>query len=453
MKHLTILALFFSIFLFGQEQRLSSKLKDFSDYLSILEQHNIFSGAVLIAKGDNVLMEEAYGKASLTWNVPNTTETKFNLASMGKMFTAIAIGIMVEKGVINFEDKVGTYLNDLPNKKIREEVTIGQLLGYHSGIPDIFTQDFINSSKRKYKTINDWDELYIKKTLQFEPGPRFEYSNSNYLLLGKIIEYISGDSYEDYIKKLIFKPLGMINSGHEDVEKITPNLAEGYTNGEIGSLDNSNITLRRNILMHSIKGGPAGGGYATVGDLFKFCKALVEGRLISIPLLKKMTSKYSTDEYYGYGFQLFDRFGSKTIGHSGGFHGINTIFEYYEDKGFFVVALGNYDTSGLIVAERMARIINNLDCVKPDFSISSGLTQGIKLKSKTGPMAGEVLTLVPIGELLVLDGFYFAPKEKDSYYDVVFEDTILKIEKDALGNLINVIMKTPMESIAFEFVE
>jgi len=453
MKYFSILSLLFTLFLSGQEQSLSSKLDDLSNYLRTLEQQSVFSGAVLIAKNDDVLMKKAYGKASLTWNAPNTLETKFNLASMGKIFTATAIGMLVEDGSIDFEDKVGIYLKGLPNKKIREQVTIGQLLGHHSGIPDIFTQDFINSSKRKYKSVNDWDSLYISKDLNFEPGARFEYSNSNYLLLGKIIEHISGKSYEEYIAQVIFEPLGMKHSGYEEVDKIIPNLAEGYTTGEIGSQNNSNITLRRNILMHSIKGGPAGGGYSTVEDLFKFCRALVQGKLISKSLLDKMTSKYKTDDYYGYGFQLFDRFGEKSIGHSGGFPGINTIFEYYKDKGILVVALGNFDTSGLIVAERMSRIINNMDCVQPDFSIPSGLSEEVKLMSKTGPTAGQALSLVPKGRLLVLDGFYFVPKEKDNYFDVVFEETLLKIEREPSGKISQVIMKTPMESITFELVK
>ena len=161
-------------------------------------------------KDDKPIFEKAYGLANKETNTPNKTDTKFNLGSINKIFTRIAIGQLVQQGKISFDDKLGKYLPDYPNKDAAEKVTIRHLVTMKSGIGDFFGDKFTAMPKDKLRKNSDFIPLFADKPLAFEPGTNEQYSNGGYILLGAIIEKVSGKSYYDYVRENIFKPAGMI---------------------------------------------------------------------------------------------------------------------------------------------------------------------------------------------------------------------------------------------------
>jgi CubicO group peptidase (beta-lactamase class C family) len=233
------------------------------------------SGVVMITKGKAPLLQKAFGLASREYNVANRMDTKFNLGSINKIFTQIAVGQLVEQGKLSFDDKLGKHLPDYPNRDAAAKVTIRQLLDMASGIGDFFGPEFQDTPKDRLRSIKDFLPLFASKPLLFEPGTRQRYSNGGYIVLGAIIEKVSGQDYYEYVREHIFKPAGMQNSDWYEADIPTPNLATGYTReGTEGK-----SARRTNIYMQPAKGSPAGGGYSTAEDLLKFATALQTGKL------------------------------------------------------------------------------------------------------------------------------------------------------------------------------
>lgn len=337
-------------------QESSSKIQSkIQNYLEELTKQNQFSGTVLVAKDENILFKKAYGLASREWQISNKIDTKFNLGSMNKMFTAVAIAQLQERGKLSFEDKVIALIPNYPNEAVANKVTVKHLLTHTSGMGSYFNKKYVESSKNNYRQVNDYDSLYINDPLSFEPGARFQYSNSGFMLLGKIIESVSGENYFDFIRKNVYKPANMNNSDSYELDLIISNLAAGYTRGSIGG----SITdgkLRNNIFMHVLKGGPAGGGYSTVEDLLKFANALTGGKLISKNSLSTLTTKYNSNNY-GHGFTVNEIYGLSSFGHSGGFPGINSQLRIFPSNGYKVSVMSNIDGGATPVVNRISQII------------------------------------------------------------------------------------------------
>ena len=156
-----------------------------------------FSGAVLVAKNGKPIYQKAAGYAHLGHKIPNNVDTKFNLASMGKMLTAVAAAQLVEAGKLSFDKLIGTYVPDLQNKDLKEKVTLHHLLNHTSGVPDIFTDEFFNGPRDKFRDLADYLPLFINKPLLFEPGSKTQYSNGAFCLAGYLIEKASGMPYWD----------------------------------------------------------------------------------------------------------------------------------------------------------------------------------------------------------------------------------------------------------------
>ncbi|MFN3648661.1 MAG: serine hydrolase domain-containing protein [Armatimonadota bacterium] len=314
-----------------------------------------FSGAVLVAKNGKPLYREAFGLANRAYQVPNRPDTKFNLGSMNKMFTAVAIGQLVERGKLRFEDTVGTHLPQFPNKDVREKVTIHQLLSHTSGMGSYFNQEFMESSRDRFRSVADYEPLYAFEKLQFEPGKGWAYSNSGFMLLGAILEKVTGQSYFDYVRENIYRPAGMTNTDAYEMDSDTPNLAYGYTKmGPTGPTQE----WRNNLYLHVIKGGPAGGGFSTVDDLLQFGEALRSHKLLSAETTERMFRKQSGDQpqQYGYGFQLGRNPGE--VGHSGGFPGISSELNLYLRSGYTVAVLSNIDQGAPPVVEKLRRMLS-----------------------------------------------------------------------------------------------
>jgi CubicO group peptidase (beta-lactamase class C family) len=311
-------------------------------FLEELDAGNKFTGAVLIAKDGVSLFKKAYGYANRSFNIPNQIDTKFNLGSMNKMFTAVAIMQLVENGKIQLEANIIDYLPDYPNKNVAEQVTIHQLLTHTSGLGHFWTEEFMRTSKDLYREIEDYVPLFVNDSLLFEPGSQFSYSNAGFMVLGLIIEEVTGESYCDYVREYIYKPAGMINTDAYENDYVVPNLAVGYTEMQARPGE-----VKNNLFMHIVRGTPAGGGYSTVEDLLAFSNALMNDKLLSPEHTEMMmTGKVRTAPHimYAYGFRDRVENGHHIVGHTGGFPGISGYLGIFTDLGYTVAVLSNFDS-------------------------------------------------------------------------------------------------------------
>lgn len=340
-------------------------LKALDVYIKKLVAADAFSGTVLVARNGRAIFTGAYGLASIAYKAPNRIDTKFNLGSMNKMFTAVAVCQLAEQGKLAFTDPIGKHLTEYPNKAVADKVTIDHLLTHSSGIGDYFNEKFMEASRDRFRKINDYLPLFVDKPLEFEPGTKFRYSNAGFMVLGAIVEKVSGQDYFDYVREHIYKPAGMINTDAYELDRDTPNLAVGYTSeGEKSGPEDS--SRRNNVFLHVIKGGPAGGGYSTVEDLLRFDVALRQHKLLSakytdLALTGKIASGFSPQAKYAYGF--FDEAidGKRIVGHGGGFPGINSQLDMYLDNGYTVAIMSNYDPpAAQVVASKLREMVLQL---------------------------------------------------------------------------------------------
>ena len=258
----------------------SALAKELDAYLEQAAAGDRFSGGVLIARNGRPVFKKAYGLANKSNSSVNNIDTRFDLGSMNKMFTAVAIAQLAERGKLSFTDTVGKLLPDYPNTAVAQKVTVHHLLTHTSGMGSYFNEKFF-ANLNNMKTVSDYLPLFVDDPLSFEPGTKWQYSNSGFTLLGLIIEKLSGQSYFDYVKEHIFKPAGMNNTDSYERDMEVSNRAIGYTRmGDNGRPDPA-APRRANTAMRPAKGSPAGGGYSTVEDLLKFSLALQQHKLLS----------------------------------------------------------------------------------------------------------------------------------------------------------------------------
>ena len=323
-------------------------------YVERLAARDVFSGAVLLAKEGKPLYRAAFGEANKDFAVRNTPETKFNLGSMNKMFTAVATMQLVEAGKLSLDDSLGKFLPPgAMQADVLARVRIKHLLSHTSGLGSYFTPEWDGQSRARYRSVDDWMALVKTETLRFEPGTRWGYSNTGMLVLGKVIEVASGMDYFTYVRERITGPLGMTSTAAYDLDRVNPNLAVGYDAEVVGE----QRVYRNNIFMHVIRGGPAGGGYSTVDDLTRFAVGLKSGRLVSAQSYRQMTTPKPelASPNYGYGFQVGA--GGRIAGHSGGFPGINSQLDIYLDDVYTVVVMSNYSGGAQPVMDKARELL------------------------------------------------------------------------------------------------
>lgn len=283
-------------------------------YLNRLSGNDEFAGVVLIARNGSPVFRQAYGLANREQKLPNTVETLFNVGSINKSFTQIAVQQLIAQGKLAADDLVGKFLPDYPNPAVRERVTIEQLLTHRSGVPDFFNENFVKTPRDSLRSIADYIPLFYNEPLWFEPGTSQRYSNGGYCLLGAIIEQISGQTYYDYVREHIFKPAGMLHSGYYFKDESQPFRAHGYTmRGDTADLPE----LTDNFAQLPARGSSAGGGYSTVGDLLAFVNASESGQLPGAD--------------------------SGPMGIAGGAPGLNAAMETGVGSGFTIIVLANRD--------------------------------------------------------------------------------------------------------------
>jgi CubicO group peptidase (beta-lactamase class C family) len=328
--------------------------KEIERHAEFAAARDVFSGVVLVANGSKVLLQKAYGMGEKSFSSPNRLDTKFNLASLDKMFTGVAIGQLVSAGKLTFDDTIAKVLPEYPNHEIAARVTIHQLLTHTSGMGDALKPE-MRERKKKFRTPRDYFPLFVNDPLQFEPGSGWYYSNAGFVLLGAIIEKVSSQSYFDYVRDHILVPAGMTNTGYFELDQVVPNLAIGYARFDddvlgIGPRRNNGVFL-------GYKGNSAGGGYSTAPDLLRFARALRDGRLLNREMTEKVTAGKvdAAGDRYGYGFWNWTHFSGHDVrGNSGGGpgSGIDSELHIIWDGPYTVVVLSNYDPPGATTLAR-----------------------------------------------------------------------------------------------------
>jgi len=298
-----------------------------------------FSGAALLARDGRVVFEHAYGLADRDKKIANTIDTRFRIGSMNKMFTAVAVLQLAQAGKLQLDAPLGRYLADYPNKDVATKVTIHHLLTHTGGTGDIFGPQF-DAHRTELRTLGDYVKLYGTRGLAFEPGSKWDYSNYGFILLGAVIEKVSGMSYYDYVATHVFKPAGMTSTGSIPEDSVVANRAVGYMrNDSTGALEPNNPTL-------PYRGTSAGGGYSTVGDLLRFATALRAHTLLDAAHTELLTTgKVETPGGGKYAYGFGDRVvnGARMFGHNGGAPGMNGQLDIDPRSGYMVAVLANLD--------------------------------------------------------------------------------------------------------------
>lgn len=259
---------------FAQElKELEAKI---DNYIKPYLEMNAWSGLINIYQNGIPVFQKGYGYADKEWEIKNTSKTKFRVASISKIFTEVAILNLVETGGISLDDPLSQFIPDYPRG---DEISVRQLLTHRSGIPHLNSFPNYNELNKLAYDLEEIIELFKQKPLDFEPGERYNYSNSGYVLLAFIIEKVSGLSYENYLKQHIFNKVDLQNTGVDSEAKILKNRASGYMFNETGELINAEYVNM------SIKIG-GGSLYSTAEDLNKFIQSLINKELISSTLLE-----------------------------------------------------------------------------------------------------------------------------------------------------------------------
>lgn len=302
-------------------------------YLSSLAQDHKFSGSVLAAREGSIIFKGGYGKANIELHTDNTSDTVFRIGSVTKTITALSVIQLIVEGKLTFNDTIGSYF---PDQKDGDRITVHHLLTHTSGIANYTDNENLLDWASLPSTTEELLNRFSNMDLEYEPGEKYQYSNSGYVLLGALLEKVSGQSYGDYIADHIFKPLGMVNTRLDDPRPIIPRRASGYELDSNGSLMNS-------YNFHPSNAYAAGGLISTVEDLYLWDQALYMDKLLPQPLLNHMLTPHKGDDgsSYGCGWIIQDTPYGKMTGHTGGIPGFTSILMRFPETKATVIVLSN----------------------------------------------------------------------------------------------------------------
>lgn len=381
------------------------------DYLELYTKLWAFSGSIAVMKDGEILFKKAYGYANIEYKVKNSIDTKFKIWSITKQFTAAAILILEERGLLRVEDSLKKYFPDCIN--LNPKITIHHLLTHTSGI---FNYSNLPDSQKTFQKMHheksDLIKMFTSKSLDFEPGTQWNYSNTGYYLLGMLIEKLSGKTYSEFLTENIFLPLGMYNTGVDDEKKIVENKASGYyLNGN--DLIHCNY-INMNLILSS------GAMYSTVEDLLIWNQAITNDKLLSRKSIEKMNTPYKNN--YGYGVAINFNGNRRDVHHDGGCEGFLADIHRYVDDNFAVVVLSNY---GFTAINKLCSVIT---------SIVFGEKYEMPVKHEVFPLSDNVLeNYLGVYEE---NGFKLElKKEKDGLVLIIDDECILPtypISKNAL---------------------
>ena len=387
-----------------------------------------FTGAVLVARDGEVLLDRGYGFANREWSVPNDGDTKFRLGSVTKQFTAVAIMLLNERGLVDLDAPVKTYLQDAPDAW--DGVTVRHLLTHTAGVPNFTDFDDYGASKTLPATMDSLIGRFRDRPLDFQPGEGWSYSNSGYILLTAIVEKASGKSYAEFVAETLFQPLGMADSGYDSHAAVLPRRASGYAPTARGIVNADYIDM-------SIPQG-AGALYSTTRDLLKWEQGLFGGRLLTPASLALLTTPVRNQ--YAFGLAVTQAGGNTTIAHSGGIEGFNTHMAWDPDRRMTVIVLGNLNGPGsdqvagslmalargetvtlaserqaVAVAPEVLRSYEGVYELAPTFAITISVVDGKLMAQATGQ-----------------DAFELHP-ESDSRFFLTVVDAQITFTRDAAG--------------------
>jgi D-alanyl-D-alanine carboxypeptidase len=331
-----------------------------------LASDDAFSGVVLLSRNGRPLLRRGFGLADRAVGRTNTPETPFALASVGKMFTAVAIAKLVQQNRLSFDARLGSLLPAYPSAEAREQVTVHHLLTMSSGIPDVFRVPEFWTGLGTIKTLPDFWRYFARSPLRFRPGTQWAYSNSNFLLPGAIIEQVTGRPFTSVVEEQVIRPLGLTATRYTFDPTRRPAL--GYTRTAPAGIHADSARWypaweEPKPGGDFVVGSPMGGGYSTVDDLAQFADALMANRLLGPELTARVLTGYIDAEYGGrdgYGFETRLVNGVKMAGHRGALAGSSNQVEFYPDLGYVLVVLGNSDSDATgAIAQRARSLINS----------------------------------------------------------------------------------------------
>ena len=308
---------------------------------SLIEED--FSGVVSVLQKGKVLVQDAFGYADLPNRIPNEMDTKFPTASAGKAFVAVGILKLIESGKLSLDASLGDLVSfDL--KAIDPTITIRQLLNHTSGIPDYFDESLMDEYEElwvdypnyKIRTSADLIPLFIDKPMMYKPGERFQYNNTGYVVLGLIIEGITGKPFDEYLKEVVFNPAEMTNTGYYELDRLPAKCANAYI------YDETRGDYRTNIFSVDVKGTGAGGAFTTVPDVEKFWKALFSYQLLTEKTVKEMMSPQVAEKCYGYGFWLDKKEDGYIVHFEGCDPGVSFYSAYDREKELMITLVSNF---------------------------------------------------------------------------------------------------------------
>jgi D-alanyl-D-alanine carboxypeptidase len=312
----------------ANDDKLADRVRE---HVAAMNGPDAFSGAILVAHNGKIVLDQAWGMADETNHIGNTVDTQFCIGSMNKMFTAVAILQLVGQGKLALDKPIATYWPDYPNRDLASRVTIRELLNHSGGTGDIFTPEY-EAHRQQTRTLADYIKLFGNRPVAFEPGSRMEYSNYGFILLGRIVELVSGEPYQNFVQEHVYQPAGMMHTDSRPETDHVNGRAIGYTPGQNGLVPNTDGM--------PWSGTSAGGGYSTVRDLFLFAEALQSGKLLGTELLREARQASPKRRDYGMGFYVLPDGG---YGHGGGAPGINGELHILPQDGYVLVALANRD--------------------------------------------------------------------------------------------------------------
>ncbi len=327
-----------------------------SDLDAILRQSIDSDGpgmAALAGSRDGVILQKGYGLADVQKRVPITPGTRFLIASVSKQFTAAAVVLLQDRGLISFDDYLDGWFSDLPGWSQR--VTIRHLLTHTSGIPDYLDEEFFRRASETEPRIDDVMQMISEfNRLDFSPGDKYSYSNSGYVLLGRLVEKAAGVSFARFVHSSIFEPLAMDSSRVGCEGELICSQAVGYVqDGE----EHSAVDYNR-----AVEGWADGNIITTVGDLFKWDRALYTDKLLAPSQRREVFAPFfppdSGQTSYGFGFLLCDRRGVREVWHAGGTRGYSAQVARYPDSETFIALLTN--RNDLDLTELRGRLVHHL---------------------------------------------------------------------------------------------
>ena len=336
------------------------RIQEIGSYLKRMGDADLFSGSVVIAREGKPVFAQAYGYADREKKIPNTLDTPFLLASMTKPFTGLAIGLLVEQGKLSYDDPLSKFLPDYPDSESAKKIKVKHLLSHTSGLGADFFGPALEQSIDKVTSVQGYIDVAERKPLAFEPGTKWEYNNLGFVLLGRIIEIVSGQDYYDYMQTRVFAPAGATSAsfpllpknGVAVVPMAYPYEADfDFQNLRFGFLNYLGKQFRR--------GSPAGSSIISALDLLKLSNAMNAGRIVK-PETRSLHTSAKPElgaTNYGYGF-FSTKYGRPFVGHGGNASGQCTEFGELKDTPYTIVVLSNVTINTCIdVTARILRVL------------------------------------------------------------------------------------------------